>query len=689
MSDYRQGERSLRAHFESVADDVLLLHSFSGSEEVSHPYAFDLELLSPDPAIDADDLLRKWARLTVTTGDGELRYFHGIVSRFEQRGDDGRLTSYRATMVPWFWFLSLSQDCRVFQNLSVIQIIEEVFGNLGYSGYRFDCTNSYPQREYCVQYRESHLDFVSRLLEEEGIFYYFEHTDSKHELVLCDSSTSLPDCPGQASARMLPENLALEDGVLSLTHEQTVHIGKVTLGDYKYLEPSLKLLRTIPGQPGEEVYDYPGRFQSVDEGDRYARIRLEAQEVREKTVSGDSTCRAFTTGYSFALEDHVRSDLNQEYVLLRVDHWGRTGGYEAGDGDQDDYGNFFLAVPKDVPYRPLAKTPRPVVQGTQTATVVGKSGEEIWMDDSGRIKIQFHWDRIGARDENSSCWVRVATPWAGQGWGSVTIPRMGNEVVVDFLEGDPDRPIVVGSVYNGEQTPPHNGIQMGMKSRSSKGGGGYNEITLTDTKGEELITIHGQFDMATTIEHDRRVKIGNDESIDIGNDQTYTIGNNRTEEVGVDEKITIGSNRTESVGEDETISIGGNRSESVGSDESVSVGSDRSLSVGASQTITVGDSETVSVGKDRSTDIGKDESLNVGKNIVIEAGDSIAIKTGKASIVMKKDGTIVLQGKDIMVKGSGKVNVESSKDMGFKSGAKMNVKSAKDMVMKGKKILQN
>ncbi|HET6763129.1 MAG TPA: type VI secretion system tip protein TssI/VgrG, partial [Longimicrobiaceae bacterium] len=295
--------------------------------------------------------------------------------------------------------------------------------------------------------------------------------------------------------------------------------------------------------------------------------------------------------------------------------------------------------------------------------------EEVWVDRHGRIKVQFYWDRVGKKDENSSCWVRVAQPWAGKGWGAVQIPRIGNEVVVEFLEGDPDRPLVTGSVYNAEQTPPFElpgaGIQMGMKSRSSRGGGGYNEITLTDTKGTELITIHGQHDMDTAVEHDKRLTVGNDESISVGANETVSVGKNRSTSIGKDETLSVGGNRASSIDKDDSLDVTGNRSVSVGKDESVEVSGKRTVAITKADELTVADK--------RSTQVDKDDVLKVGKKLVIEAGDEITIRTGDASIVMKKDGSITIKGKDVKVDASGKI-----------SG-----KASSDIVLKGAKILQN
>jgi type VI secretion system secreted protein VgrG len=668
---YTQTDRPMRVET-VLGEDVLLLSGFSGTEGVSTPFGFDIELLSEDPAIAGEDLLRKPVVLTLVLPDGTDRRIHGLISRFVQLGRSDDLTAYRARVVPWLWFLSLSRDCKIFQNMSVLEIIEAVFQSQGYSDFQFKCVRPYPKREYCVQYRETHLDFISRLMEEEGIFYFFDHTASKHTLVLADDNSAFELSPGPPYARMATRALPGEDVVTSLQREHAVHVGTVTLTDYDHLQPSLRLRASIAGNEPEEVYDYPGSYSELDEGERYARIQLEAEEALHHVVRGQGSCRGFVSGGRFDLKDHYRADANRSYVLLSVRHSGTAGDYRSHDAAPFDYANEFVAIPFDVAYRPQSRTPRPVVRGSQTALVVGKSGEEIYVDDHGRVKVQFYWDRDGKRDENSSCWVRVSTVWAGKAWGAIQIPRMGQEVIVDFLEGNPDRPIITGRVYNAEQVPPYelpaNQTQSGIKSRSSKGGGpdNFNEIRMEDKKGSELLYFHAEKDKQVVVENDRSESVGNDEKISIGRNrdesvgknESISIGENQSLSVGGNQSISVGGNRSENVGKNESLSVGGNRSDSIAKNESVDIGGDRSESVGKKESISVGDSRTAQ--------IGKDDQLRVGKKLIIDAGDQIVLKSGKASIVMKKDGTITIKGKDINLSGSGKINAKASSDVTIK-----------------------
>jgi type VI secretion system secreted protein VgrG len=686
MATYSQANRPMRVDT-ALDEDVLLLEGFSGEESVSVPFGYSVDLLSEDPAIAASSVLRTPMSLTIKALDGTgERYIHGLVRSFAQLGQNEGLTSYRAEIAPWLWFLSLSSDCRIFQNLTVPDIVTQIFKEQGYSDFQLKLVKAHPARLFCVQYRESHLNFVSRLLEEEGIFYFFDHSAGKHVLTLADDNAAVKPCPVQSKARMASNvgQWQKEDVVTSCECEDGVHTGKVTLRDYDYEQPSLSLESTVAGQQPEEHYAYPGRYTSLDEGDRIARLRLEAEEARECVVRGAGTCRTFQSGWRFDLQDHYRKDANKTYLLLEVRHSARAGDYRSWESAPFDYRNDFVAIPYAVPYRPLRTTPKPRIWGTQTAMVVGKSGEEIWTDKQGRVKLHFYWDRLGKKNENSSCWVRVSQPWAGKGWGSLSVPRIGQEVIVEFLEGDPDFPIITGRVYNAEQSPPYNpgagGVVSGLRSKTHKGSG-YNEMSMDDTAGKEKVTIHGQFDMGTRVEHDKTESIGTDETIDIGNDRTETVAGNETLTVAKDRTRTVSQSETVTVALTRTHTVGINEAITVGAAQEVSVGATRALSVGGSQTTTIGANHSEDVGKNhteniganRQVQVGKDDKLQVGKTLAIDVADQITISTGKASITMKKDGTIVIQGKDITVKGSGEIVATASKDM----------------TLKAKKILQN
>src|SRR6267143_1570311 len=507
-----------------LGNDALLLRAFTGYEAISQLFRFDLDLLSEKPSISFDSIVGKPVTLNAVLADGSERYWSGYVSRFAQGANDGRFTSYRAEMVPWLWFLTRTADCRIFQNKKAPDIIQAIFQDLGFTDFTF----------------------VSRLMEEEGIYYFFEHANGKHTLVLANDPGEHKPCAHQSTVRyeLTAGGWQDDDVVLECSAQQEFRTGAWAHTDYNFETPSTSLMVQASGKNKYEIYDFPGEYRKRGEGDSLARIRLEEQTTPTFVVQGMSDCRAFTPGYKFDLIDHYRIDLNQSYVLTSVRHTASLassygGAKGSGEGDPS-YRNSFACIPAKTTLRPPRRTPQPVVQGCQSAVVVGPGGEEIYTDKYGRVKVQFHWDREGKMNENSSCWVRVSHPWAGQGWGAVSIPRIGQEVIVDFLEGNPDQPIIVGRVYNAEQMPPFGmpggAVVSGIKSNSTKGGGGFNEISMNDTKGTELINIHAQYDQQKKVEHDERVNIGND----------------RTEHVGHDEKIKIDHDRTEIVEHDET-----------------------------------------------------------------------------------------------------------------------------------------
>jgi type VI secretion system secreted protein VgrG len=531
MGNFTQSERPFRV-YTPLGADVLLLENLEGEEAISRPFEFRLDMLSEKETIDASSLINKAVHVEIDLSDGSSkRYIHGLVSQFISRGRQQVLSAYSMVVRPWFWYLSLTHDCRIFQNKSVPDIIEEVFHAHDYSDFTLKLFKTYKPREYCVQYRESCMDFVSRLLEEEGIFYYFEHTDSKDNLILSDKVVGCTPCPGNSSAAMSPyASSELEDDVIvSIEQELQTATGKVTLQDYNFTTPSQNLQATAPGRGPGELYDYPGEYETRDAGDDYAGVRLEELETPKQIVRGSGNCRAFTAGYKFDLKNHGVRALNTNYLLTRMHLSMSTNSYRTDAVPRDDYRNTFESVPSAVVYRPARVTRKPVISGVQSAVVVGPSGEEIYSDKYGRVKVQFFWDRDGNKDQNSSCWLRVSQDWAGKNWGAVFIPRIGQEVLVNFLEGDPDRPLITGRVYNADQMPPYalpdNQTQSGVKTRSSKGGGtaNFNEFRFEDKKGSELVFLHAEKDLTTEVENDEKRTVMHDRTVDISNNETQTV----------------------------------------------------------------------------------------------------------------------------------------------------------------------
>jgi type VI secretion system secreted protein VgrG len=610
-----------------LGKDVLLLRGFSGSEAISQLFHFDLDLLSENDSIKFQDVVGKNVTLHVNTAEGP-RHFNGFISRFSQGSQDRRLTAYHAQMVPWLWFLTRTADCRIFQNQKVPDIIQKIFTDLKFQDFELRLYGSYTPREYCVQYRETDFNFVSRLMEEEGICYFFDHQDGKHVLVLADDPAAHKPCPNQETARYGfsgPGGTYNEDMVTEWHYDEEFRPGTWAQTDYNFETPSTSLAVTVNGKNPYEIYEFPGEHYVRAQGDRLAKIRLQEQTAPTEVSHGSSMCRNFRSGFQFKLEDHYRNDLNEKYLITVVRHTATHGGnYEAGapSGGDLTYCNSFECIPSTTPFRPPRVTPTPFVQGCQTAKVVGPAGEEIYTDKHGRVKVQFHWDREGKHDENSSCWIRVSHPWAGQGWGAVSIPRIGQEVIVDFLEGDPDQPIITGRVYNAEQMPPFGmpagAVVSGIKSNSTKGGGGSNEISLNDTKGKEMITVHAQYDMATTVEHD----------------DTQTVHNNRAIQVDGthDEKIVKDTNIT--------ITTGAYKLDVQANTHTHHV-SGKVLEVYESEQDTVVTNRIVTVSKTA--------------QIIIDAKTEIILHCGSSLLSMKQDGTIVLSGVKISVEGTQEV----------------------------------
>jgi type VI secretion system secreted protein VgrG len=516
---YEQGTLHLKVTT-PLGGDKLLVRAFSGEERISGLFLFTLEMVSTDKALDFSAVVGKGLTVTHVLNDGTERRYHGVVARFMQEDSNERFTTYHAELRPWLWRLTKAADCRIYQNKTAPEIIKQVFTDLGFNDFRDSLSATYRQREFTVQYNETAFAFVSRLMEDEGIFYFFEHEEGKHTLVLADDADAHKKCPGLdfAEYRQSAIDHTNDHAVTRCSIEEQVVTVKFAHDDFNFETPSTDLkVEADGGSEGQKIYEYPGGFSKKDDGEKRANTRLEACEHPSKLLRGESYVRAFCPGFKFDLKNHYRTDANQTYVLRWVSH----------QATQESYTNSFEAFPVSVPFRPPRETPRPVVSGVQTAQVVGKSGEEIWTDKYGRIKVQFHWDQLGKKDENSSCWVRVDYGWAGKNWGGIFIPRIGQEVIVSFEEGDPDRPLVTGAVYNAEQTVPYTlpaeQTKSTVKTNTSKGGAGSNEIRFEDKKDSEEVYVHAQKDHNVVVEHDRTKKVLNNETNEIKKDRLTTI----------------------------------------------------------------------------------------------------------------------------------------------------------------------
>jgi type VI secretion system secreted protein VgrG len=618
-----QAGRHIRVNTD-LGEDAIFLESFEGEERVSDLFRFELALLTSDPGFTMDSLLNKPAVVSLSLHDDTDRHFHGIINHLEELETRAEgYVLYRATMVPWAWLLTLFDDCRIFQNKSVPDIVQQVFKDRGFTDYANRLTGTYQPREYCVQYRETDLNFISRLLEDEGIFYFFEHDKDKHTLVLADQPSAFVDCPSQSTAAYdtTPGLWQDVDVVLSLRRTQRIRVGKITENDYDFTKPKTSIDANLDSNRKGEFYEYPGKYTVRDEGSRYARVRLEEQEVKLLTVDAETNCRAFRPGFKFTLTGYFKDDANQAYAMLAINHRAANNIHISSDQQEAfDYRNTIEAIAASVPYHPPRNARRPFIQGSQTAVVVGKSGEEIWVDQYGRVKVQFFWDRAGNADENSSCWIRVAQLWAGKGWGAIFTPRIGQEVIVDFLEGDPDRPIITGRVYNGNQTVPYTlpdeQTKSTIKSMSSKGGGGFNEIRLEDKAGSEQVFIFGQKNEDIRIKNDAKEWIGNDRHLIVIRDQM--------EKVGRDKHDNIVRDHIEKIGRDHHLDVEGKEA----------------IKVVGSHTLQVTGDVIEVFQANQSTQVTQNLYIK-GMQVVIEAMTGLTIKQGPNFITMDPSGIAI------------------------------------------------
>jgi type VI secretion system secreted protein VgrG len=724
-------------HFSFEIDGVsakLNVGSFELREGLSELYVARLRLVSDDVDVDLTKAVGQPATLKISRERAEDRYLNGIVSRLEQGGDAAHKGVYFATIVPAFYKALHRHDIRIFQGKSVPQIVEDVLKGSGLTSFKMNTQGSYAPREYCVQYRESDWAFISRLLEEEGITYAFEHTESAHTLVFTSNTKNAADIPGAAKVAYSQQRgaMAHDDSVTDFVWAEEMRPSMATLNDFNFTKPTLSLKgeANASGDKNLEIYDYPGEHETPDEGKRLAEIRLEESEAQRAVGRGTSSCARLLPGHMFELEDHVRDAFNAKYLITRVVHRGSQPIGQAESGGEYGYSNEFEVMSSKKPFRPVRRTPRPRVNGLESATVVGAAGEEIFVDKYGRVKVQFHWDRLGKTDDKSSCWIRVSQLWAGAGYGGMFIPRVGHEVLVDFLSGDPDRPVIVGRVYNAHNMPPYalpaEATKSTIRTKSSPNDSGYNELRFEDKTGQEEIFLHGQKDWNIKIEHDKAQLIGHDDALEVKNDQTILIGHDRDKTVNHDQSETIKNNKsiqvggshTENIDGDESVSIKGDADRSVTGSQSVAIDDNSSLTVkgnheetvnkefsldvGGGKSESVGKASSESVGGDKSVDVtgasattvGKDMSLEVKKNLKetigeeakIEVGKQYTLAVGDGSVSVKKDGTIVIKGKDITIKGDGKINIQAGSKVVIKSDGPVDLEASGAVKIKGSTV---
>jgi type VI secretion system secreted protein VgrG len=731
-----------------LGKDALLLVGFAGQEAISHLFSFQLDLVAPnETTVPFDKLLGQKITVNLALANGKSRAFNGICIRASQGSQDEMFTAYRVDLVPQFWLLTRRAQSRIFQHLSVPDILKQVLQGLDVS---FELQGTFQPRDYCVQYRETDFNFASRLMEEEGIYYYFKHSDGAHKMVLANTPSSHVEVqdPSEIIYERIEGGHRQEDRIHSWEKIQELRSGKYTLWDHsfelphKHLEADKPILDSV--QVGEvthklkvggndklEIYDFPGeyaqRFDGVDKGGgdqpaelqkifednkRTVALRMQEEALPGLLIQGTSTCGQLASGHKFALQRHFNAD--GDYVLAGVQHSARVNNYHSSNSEYS-YQNSFTCIPFALPYRPARMTPKPFVQGTQTAVVVGPPGEELFTDKYGRVKVQFHWDREGKNNADSSCWVRVAQLWAGKRWGASFWPRIGQEVVVAFEEGDPDRPIIIGSVYNADQMPPYLGDGpdskhkkdnkvSGIKSNTTPGGKGFNELRFDDTKDKQQIFLHAERNMDTRVKNDSMERvIGNRHAI-VGwksgaEDGDYQQGGDQRELVYQDKHLNVKRDQIEkiegsmhlTVGKGEasdggkvdiviekdkkelieqnshlhikqdckekvdgglSLTVGGDQKESIAGKCHVHVKGDRNEKVDGTQSLTVGSNQYEKVGQNHALDAGMAVHIKAGMTVVIEAGTQLTLKVGGNFVDISPAG-VSIQGTLVMINSGG------------------------------------
>ncbi|WP_104098753.1 type VI secretion system tip protein VgrG [Stutzerimonas kunmingensis] len=637
-----------QAHFtlslEGIEHDFKVLE-FQGREAISQPYRFDLELVSERPDLDLESLLHRRAFLAFAPDGSGI---HGLVHQAAQGESGQRLTRYRLTLVPQLAYLAHRTNQRIFQHLSVPQIVAQVLEEHGIQAdaYRFQLGPViYPPREYCVQYDESDLHFIQRLCEEEGIHYHFQHSAAGHALVFGDDQTVFPRLA--ATAYQQDSGLVADQPVIKrFGLRLETRPSRVTRRDYDFEKPRLTMEAAFHSdfQPDLEDYVYPGRFTERARGKHLSQRALERHRHDYELAEGESDQPRLASGHFLPLGEHPRSDWNQLWLLTEVLHegkqpqvleesitnvpahhglapsplWGEGWGEGAltSSDFQQGYRNHFTATPWDIPFRPALNHPKPKVLGSQTAVVTGPAGEEIHCDEYGRVRVQFHWDREGQADDKTSCWLRVGSSWAGDRYGGIAIPRVGMEVLVTFLEGDPDQPLVTGCLYHKEHQVPYdlpaNKTRTVFKTLSSPGGGGYNELRIEDRKGAEQIYLHAQRDWDENIEHDQKIRVGHE--------RHDTVEANSYSEFRAEEHRTTHA--------------------------------DRKTEIRANDHLTVGNTQHLKIGTGQFIEAGNEIHYYAGSKVVIDAGMELTASGGGSFLKLDPSG-VTLSGATIRMNSGG------------------------------------
>jgi type VI secretion system secreted protein VgrG len=615
----------------ALAEDALLLRSATIREELGRSFEIHAELLSEDPAVDFTKVVLKPAAIRVQLGNGKIRYFHGIVSEFSQGERVGDLCSYRATIVPHSWMLTRRANCRISQKMTRAAVVKELLKEYEVE-IENGATEAYGECEYIVQYRETDHNFMCRLLEHEGITFFHKHLEKEHKLVLADNPGAFSAFEGYEKIRFATESTdrADEQRLTSIHAEMIVTPAAAEMTDFDPTVPNKDLRRQASNTQGGtsfgEVFDFPSECMQTSEAEKLAKIRLEELQASRWMIRGTGTSRGIAVGHTFEIENAPRTDLGngKKWLVTSASHQFFVDDYLAtGSSGSSSFTTSFTAIPSDVKFRTLRTTPRPMIAGPQTAIVCGTDGDELHVDKYGRVKVQFHWDRYGKRDQNSSCWMRVSQPWAGKAWGAMFLPRIGQEVIVEFLEGDPDRPIITGRVYNDENRTPmnlpdHATVSI-LRTNTSKGGGAFHEVRFEDKKGEEQMFVHASRHLDTRV-----VK-----------DQKEWVGENR--------HIVVVKDRFEHVKHDEHLKVD--------NDTFIEVGKDLHLKATGKAAIEIGGSRSVKVTGADASEHGGDVAQKITGNLSIEAG-KVTIKSNNGVTLICGGNSVVIDSAGVTIKGS-------------------------------------
>ena len=638
---------------------ALWFRQMTGTEALSVPFEFDVVFHADKktPSLSAKAMLGEPITLKVETEGGKgIRPFNGICTRFGNAGREGEHLVYIAKLRPWLWIASRRSDCKIFQFKTVPEIIDDVLSRYGYPLVK-KLTRTYRAWDYCVQYQETDMNFVMRLMEHEGIYFYFEHAEGNHTMVLIDDMARHAPLPGKSTIKYFGIDAvtdADEEHFNSWVVREEVDPGEYFSDDYDFKHPKADLKINNANvmkysHAKYQRYEWPGGYVKHDDGEDYGKLGLQTLQAEQERCQGHTTVRTMAPGYTYTLENCPRKDQNRPYLAVATTYFFRDNArLSSGSGEGDaDWGITVTSQPTSMPYRPQMLTPKPLTHGPQTALVVGPAGEEIYTDEYSRVKVQFYWDRYGNKNQDSSCWIRVATPWAGEKWGMIHIPRIGHEVVVDFLGGDPDYPLITGSVYNADLMPPYalpdNKTASGLKSRSTKGGGpvDFNEIRMEDKKGEEQLYIHAQKNHDTVIEldesrmvgHDRSTRIGNDDDRFVVNDDRHVIKGNQTVQIDKDHNTKVKGEQNNSVDKDQTNVVHGKRTQSVDKDLKEHTGGNHQETVQGTHSFTVEGDEYNMISGNQTNKVWGDKT-------VIVKGDTNTVSIGKTTMLASQGYSI-------------------------------------------------